>query len=98
VRSNPREVLAIPEIAILDQADGAFVFRVATTEGATTADRVRVQTGQRTGGMAEVLGGLNPGDLIVTEGVQSLRPGQPVQLGDQHPATDADALQLRPRG
>ena len=28
VRSNPREAMAIPEIAILDQADGAYVYRV----------------------------------------------------------------------
>jgi membrane fusion protein (multidrug efflux system) len=33
VRSNPRQALAIPEIAILDQADGAYVFRIATGEG-----------------------------------------------------------------
>ncbi|MEQ1708812.1 MAG: efflux RND transporter periplasmic adaptor subunit [Terricaulis sp.] len=95
VRSNPREALAIPEIAILDQADGAFVFRVAPDEGGTTVERVRVEVGQRSGGMAEILGGLSDGDQVITEGVQSVRPGQPIRLGG---ADAAGAPALRPRG
>lgn len=97
VRSNPREGLAIPEIAILDQADGAYVYRIATREGGARAvDLVRIRTGQRAGGMAEVLEGLNPGDQVVTEGVQAVRPGQPVEIAAPAPAQGADML--RPRG
>jgi membrane fusion protein (multidrug efflux system) len=101
VRSNPREALAIPEIAILDRADGAFVYRVVAREGGGQAvEIVRINTAQRSGGMAEVLDGLSAGDLVVTEGVQSVRPGQPVQLGPAAPSGEgaADALPLRPRG
>lgn len=98
VRSNPREALAIPEIAILDQIDGAFVYRVVSREGATAVELVRIRTGQRAGGMAEVLEGLNAGDQVITEGVQSVRPGQPVQLGAPQPAAAEGALPLRPRG
>lgn len=100
VRSNPRQALAIPEIAILDQADGAYVYRVVAREGAQAVEQVRIQTGQRAGGMAEVLEGLNVGDRVITEGVQSVRPGQPVQIGEpQAQAPDAaQALPLRPRG
>jgi len=97
VRSNPRQALAIPEIAILDQIDGAYVYRVAAGDGGQRrADLVRIRTGQRSGGMAEVLEGLNMGDQVVTEGVQSLRPGQPVTLGA---AREGDAqAPVRPRG
>jgi membrane fusion protein (multidrug efflux system) len=99
VRSNPREALAIPEIAILDQADGAYVYRVAARDNAQAVDLVRIRTGQRAGGMAEVLEGLNAGDRVITEGVQSVRPGQPVQIGEPAaPADAAQALPLRPRG
>jgi len=98
VRSNPREALAIPEIAILDQIDGAFVYRVVSREGATAVELVRIRAGQRSGGMAEVLEGLNAGDQVITEGVQSVRPGQPVQLGSAEPAAAEGALPLRPRG
>lgn len=95
VRSNPRQALAIPEIAILDQIDGAFVYRVVTQEGAQTVELLQIRTGQRSGGMAEVLEGLNAGDQVITEGVQSVRPGQPVQLGPPSPAAEGA---LRPRG
>ncbi|MBP6689083.1 MAG: efflux RND transporter periplasmic adaptor subunit [Hyphomonadaceae bacterium] len=97
VRSNPREALAIPEIAILDQIDGAYVYRVAARENAQAVELVRIRTGQRGGGMAEVLEGLNAGDRVITEGVQSVRPGQTVQLGEAPPAAEG-ALPLRPRG
>ena len=94
VRSNPRQAMAIPEMAILDQADGAYVYRVVAREGGQAVDLVRITTGQRSAGMAEVLTGLAAGDSVITEGVQSVRPGQPVQVG----GGSAEALQLRPRG
>ncbi len=94
VRSNPREALAIPEITILDQADGAYVFRVVSFEAGQTVERVRIEAGQRSGGMVEILGGLSEGDQVVTEGVQSVRPGQPVRLGGE----GAGAGAPRPRG
>lgn len=94
VRSNPRQAMAIPEMAILDQADGAYVYRVVAREGGQAVDLVRITTGQRSSGMAEVLTGLAAGDSVITEGVQSVRPGQPVQVG----GGSAEVLQLRPRG
>jgi membrane fusion protein (multidrug efflux system) len=99
VRSNPRSALAIPEIAIIDAADGSYVFRVAAGDRGATAERVLVHTGQRNGGVAEILSGLNPGDMVVTEGIQSVRPGQPVRVTNgQAQRNDAEALELRPRG
>lgn len=97
VRSNPRDALAIPEIAILEQADAAFVYRVADGEGGPTVERVAVRTGQRAGGMAEVLEGLSRGDRVITEGLQSVRPGQNVRLAEDQ-AAPGEALPLRPRG
>lgn len=94
VHANPRQALAIPEIAITDQADGSFVYRIAPGEAGDTAERVVIQTGQRSGGMAEVLGGLNEGDRVITEGLQSVRPGQPVHAEPEAAADNS----LRPRG
>src|SRR5690606_41834677 len=100
VGSDPREALAIPEIEVHGQMDGAYVDRVVANEGAQSVELVRIRTGQRSGGMAEVLEGLNAGDQVITEGVQSVRPGQPVQLGASQPpaAAEGATLPLRPRG
>jgi membrane fusion protein, multidrug efflux system len=98
VQSNPREALAIPEIAILDQVDGAYAYRVNAGQGGPpVTELVRLEVGQRSGGMVEVTGGLQAGDLVVTEGVQSVRPGQPVNLGERG-AAQAPRSGERPRG
>ncbi len=94
VRSNPRQALAIPEISILDQVDGAYVFKLEAGEQGQIAERVRIETGARSGGMVEVLVGLNAGELVITEGVQGVRPGQTVSVG----GAQADRAQQRPRG
>lgn len=83
IRSNPREALAVPEVALIDQADGAYVFTVAARDGRPTAQQTRIETGQRVGGMVEIVRGLTEGQQIVVEGVQRVRPGQPVRLADQ---------------
>lgn len=100
VRSNARQALAVPEIAIQDRADGSYVYRVAAAQGAQQAELVRIRTGTRTGGAAEVLEGLGVGDQIVVEGLQTVRPGQPVQVApaSASPRGNAAALPLRPRG
>lgn len=83
VRSNPREALAAPENAIIDEADGAYVFVAAPRGGAHVATRTRVQTGLRVGGMVEITAGVSEGQLVVVEGVQRVRPNQPVRLIDE---------------
>lgn len=96
IHSNPRDALAVPEIALIDQADGAYAFRITSGQGGSqSAERVQVQIGARTGGMAEVLGGLNEGDRVVVEGVQSIRPGQPVRVEGGEPGAASDQRQQR---
>jgi membrane fusion protein, multidrug efflux system len=99
VRSNPREALSVPEIAILEEAGGSYVYRVNATERGQVAERVAITTGQRAGGMAEVLSGLNSGDAVITEGLQSVRPGAPVRTGPAPTQAPSPAAgELRPRG
>jgi len=86
IRSNPRQAMAIPETALLDRADGSYVFRVAVKDGAPSAELVRVQVGQRSAGVAEVLSGLDNTDRVIVEGLQAVRPGQPVRVSAPAPA------------
>lgn len=66
----------MPEIAVQWGADGAFVWKVV--DG--TAQRVPIKIIQRQKGTVMVDGAdnLRPNDVIVTEGIQRLRPGLPV--------------------
>lgn len=100
VRSNPREALSVPEIAILEEAGSSYVLSLAPADGNFVVERVQIRTGQRAGGMAEVLEGLDGGVLVITEGLQSVRPGQTVRVNNQTPASEdsPEAGELRPRG
>jgi RND family efflux transporter MFP subunit len=69
---------AVDPLAIQWSSDGAFVWVVR--EG--TARRVPVQIAQRSAQQVLLRAEFEPGDLVVTEGVQSLRPGGAVTVRD----------------
>ncbi|MFZ4121578.1 MAG: efflux RND transporter periplasmic adaptor subunit [Caulobacterales bacterium] len=91
VRANPRQALAVPEIALLDQAAGPAVYQLIERDGASVAQLTPIQAGQRVAGMVEVLDGLGAGDRIVAEGVSRVRPGQPVRVRGNEPAPPEEA-------
>jgi membrane fusion protein (multidrug efflux system) len=69
--------LMIPEEALVPERSKQFVF-VVDDQG--IAERIEVRTGRRRPGEVEILEGLQPGDLVITEGTQKARPGQPVTV------------------
>ncbi|MFC1695302.1 efflux RND transporter periplasmic adaptor subunit, partial [Pseudomonadota bacterium] len=69
--------LLIPEQALIPERSKQFVFVVNDQD---LVERREVITGRRRPGQVEVLEGLSPGELVVTEGTQSARPGQPVRI------------------
>jgi len=100
VQSNPREALAAPEPAVVDDATGAYVFVVAAGEGGRQiAQRRTVRTGQRTGGLVEIVEGLAAGDRVITEGVTRVRPDAPVRVAEPGaPNGQAPGGEIRGRG
>ncbi|QEX23491.1 RND transporter MFP subunit [Hypericibacter adhaerens] len=75
--------ISIPQTAIqLDQA-GAYVF-VVTSDNKVELRRIKTQTGAS--GESTVLEGLKEGEKIVVDGIQKVRPGQPVTPTDVQPA------------
>lgn len=68
--------LMLPEEALVPEANTKFVFVVR--EGKIA--RVEVQTGRRRPGEVEITGGLEEGDVVVTEGTQKVRDGQAVRV------------------
>lgn len=75
--STSREALAVPELAVVGEGDRSYVFTVEDQ----VAKRVPVETGLRERGRIEIVGGLKPGQPIVTEGVVKLTDGQRVRVG-----------------
>ncbi len=80
VRARATPAPAAPEMALLEEGQGVFVFRVAEKGQGLTVERVKVQTGRRTDGLVEVLDGLAVGDRVVVQGLQRVRPGQPIRV------------------
>jgi membrane fusion protein (multidrug efflux system) len=83
---QPVEVLAIPRSAVLSDQQGDYVFVVGPDN---KAEQRRIQLGQSTPTMAFVISGLSPGDKAIVEGLQQVRPGQPVSPGPASPQIQA---------
>src|SRR6202790_3014767 len=79
---QPVEVLAIPRSAVLSDQQGDYVFTVGPDN---KAGQRRIQLGQSTSTVAAVISGLSPGDKVIVEGLQRVRPGQPVSPGPASP-------------
>jgi membrane fusion protein (multidrug efflux system) len=79
---QPVDVLAIPRAAVLSDQQGDYVFMVGPDN---KAEQRRIQVGQSTSTVASVLSGLAPGDKVIAEGLQRVRPGQPVSPGPASP-------------
>lgn len=69
------ELLLLPEQALVPQQSRQYVFVV--DDGAAQLREVTI--GRRVPGKVEVTGGLDPGEVVVIEGVQRLRDGSPVE-------------------
>ena len=88
---NERDVMVIPEQALVPSAGRQFVFVV---DEENIARRVEVNLGSRRPGIVEITQGLVPGQRIITEGVAQVRPNQPVRIlnpstSRSRPATSA---------
>jgi len=84
---QPASGLLVPEAAVQRNQLGPYVMLVAP-DGQTVKER-QVTLGPRQGTAWQVKSGVNPGELVVVEGLQKIRPGQPVQMQkyDRDPTT-----------
>ncbi len=77
--------VAIPEAALSWGANGAFVWLADSSGAQPLAKRVNVQVQQRLRGRILVSGDLRDGESLVVEGIQSLRPGQALNIQNDNP-------------
>jgi membrane fusion protein (multidrug efflux system) len=73
--AEPEKRVVIPQASILLDQQGAYVF---VAESGRAAVR-RLRTGQPAGARIVVEEGLKPGELLIIDGLQRIRPGAPVQ-------------------
>ena len=72
---QPVEVLAVPRAAVLADQQGDYVYVV---DAQNKAQRRPIQLGQSTPSTAVVANGLTEGELVISEGLQRVRPGEDV--------------------
>ena len=100
VRNN---ALAVPQVAVLDGAQGKFVYVAEKDKDGKDVAGVRpvtlgewvVQDGAN---LWIVDSGLKPGDAVIVDGVAKLRPGAPIVLGRAPGAPGAPAPGAAPAG
>ena len=107
---QPVEVLAIPRSAVLSDQQGEYVFVVGADN---KAEQRRIKLGQSTSTVASVASGIALGDKVIVEGLQKVRPNQPVAPGpasalilasmkpsaeDARTQKDGDATGAKPAG
>jgi membrane fusion protein (multidrug efflux system) len=95
---QPITVLGIPRAAVLSDQQGDYVYLV---DAQNKAQVRRIQQGQSTPSTAVITGGLEEGELVISEGVQRVRPGEAVSPGPATPQppmspTASDGSSVRP--
>ncbi len=70
----PQEKVVVPQSALIADQQGVYVF--AVEDGKAVVKRIK--TGAESGPNTVVEDGLKGGEQIIVEGLQSIRPGQPV--------------------
>jgi membrane fusion protein (multidrug efflux system) len=74
----PVDVLAVPRAAVLSDQTGDYVYVVGEDQKAV---RQTVKLGQSTPGVASILSGVQEGQMVISEGLQKVRPGMVVAPG-----------------
>ncbi len=75
--SEQRSVIAVPEEAVIQRADGAVIFRLDASE---RVQRIQVKTGVVRNGWVEIREGLRPTDTVVVRGQTRLDDGVAVAV------------------
>ncbi|HEY1431740.1 MAG TPA: efflux transporter periplasmic adaptor subunit, partial [Stellaceae bacterium] len=87
---EPITVLGVPRAAVLSDQQGDYVYVV---DAQNKAQRRPIQLGQSTPSTAVISSGLKEGELVISEGLQRVRPGEVVSPGPASPPPE-----VAPRG
>lgn len=92
---EPVLAITIPRAAVLQDQQGSYAF-IVDNEG--KAQRRNLRLGRNTPQIAVVEEGLNPGDKVIVEGIQRVRPGQQVNAAPAAPTPGPQDQAAPPAG
>jgi len=92
---SPVQAVVIPRAAVLQDQQGNYVFLVGAEN---RAERRIVTLGRSMADQVVIEGGLQGGETVITEGVQRVRPGEPVQPAPAAPPALRPGAAQAPRG
>jgi membrane fusion protein (multidrug efflux system) len=81
---QPVMALGIPRKAVLSDQQGDYIYVVGADN---KVEQRRIQLGQSTPTTAVVAGGLKDGEMVISDGVQRVRPGIVVSPGPASPSS-----------
>jgi membrane fusion protein (multidrug efflux system) len=88
VLEERKDALLVPQRAVQEAMEGASVFVVGPDN---TVEKRRVQVGPRKGSRWVIEEGLNPGEQVITEGIQKVRQGIQVNLTTDNAPEDSSS-------
>ncbi|HML91693.1 efflux RND transporter periplasmic adaptor subunit [Methyloceanibacter sp.] len=92
---KPEKQIVVPQAAVQQNQSGPFVLVV---DGNDQVQSRAIKTAQRVGTGIVVTDGLVPGQTIVVEGIQKVRPGAKVKVTYQNPSGTAENVDDTPAG
>ncbi len=91
---NRRQALVIPESALMPKGGDHFVMRLRGEP--PMAEKLKIRIGSRRPGEVEVLEGLQPGELVITHGMEKVKVGGPVGIKGREGAGKPMSELLKP--
>ena len=93
--AEPKKQVVVPQAAVQQNQSGPFVLVVDSNDEVQSR---AIKTAQRVGTGIVVTEGLVPGQTIVVEGIQKVRPGAKVKVTYQNPSGTAANVESKPVG
>jgi membrane fusion protein (multidrug efflux system) len=85
---QPHQVLSIPQLAVNNSEEGAYVYRIIKQQAVKTP----VTVGEQYQDRIAITQGLQNGDLVVTAGQLKLQDGAPVMLANSTPSSAPNSI------
>jgi membrane fusion protein, multidrug efflux system len=85
---NPEQQVTVPRAAVLADQQGYYVFILGA---GNKAERRNITLGDSTALLAVIASGITPGETVIADGVQRVRPGAPVKPVPYSPPSFGEA-------